>query len=389
MKICTKVLSLIHDFEIIFSPTFKRPYQLNLSVRKRGTQVLKLRHSILYTAQRHICQETPHPPQNGTQQRLASRKAKSSPTRAIALRLALILPMGLGVMLPAQAQTEMLPEVPVMPLLPHEDASFFSPESSSLSDPELGILRLEALNIVPSATEKPPVVYLIGQASYLQSDNILLSARDPINDGLFRVGASLLAVPQISDRTSLFASVGGNLARYNELTFFDYNQFAVNAGIRQRFLAETYGVLGWNHQQLFTKEGSIRFLDEHSLYGEINRRDYLSSEFVFDSFIQTRISFAQPETRSQFLNTAGVSLGYAPSRQFQAFLDYQFLYSQFTQQSRDDLYHQITGRLVYRPSQNMRLELFAGQSLGYSTAEFIDFDGFVFGINLGVNVPLF
>lgn len=270
----------------------------------------------------------------------------------------------------------------------HEDFSFSSQNPTS-SDPELGTLRLEELDIIPTEIEQPPTVYLIGQISYLQSDNILLSARDPINDGLFRVGASVLAVPELSDRTSFFASVGGSLARYNELTNFDYNQITVNTGIRQRLFAETYGLVGWSHQQLFTKRGSNRFLDEHSLYGEINRRDFLSSQVVLDTFYQSRISFADPDERSQFLNTAGISLGYAPTPQFQAFLDYQFLYADFTRQSRYDLYHQLTGRLVYRPSRNVRVELFSGQSFGHSSSENIDFNGFVFGVNLGVNVPLF
>lgn len=299
--------------------------------------------------------------------------------------------LGLGMIVTANttafAQTS-IPPFSETEFILHEDSSFLN-QTESLSDPELGTLRLEELNIIPTEVEQPPTVYLIGQINYLQSDNILLSARDPINNGLFRVGASVLAVPELSDRTSLFASVGGSLARYNELTNFDYNQITVNTGIRQRLFTETYGIVGWSHQQLFTKRGSNRFLDEHSLYGEINRRDFLSPQVVLDTFYQSRISFADPDERSQFLNTAGISLGYAPSSQFQAFLDYQFLYADFTRQSRYDLYHQVTGRLVYRPSTNLRIELFGGQSFGYSSNESIDFNGFVFGVNLGVNVPLF
>ncbi len=308
------------------------------------------------------------------------------------LQLAIIGSFGVGIVgltanNPAFAQTT-VPNWSEAEFRLHEDNSILR-QTESLSDPELGILRIEELDIIPTEVEQSPTVYLIGQINYFQSDNILLSARDPINDGLFRVGASVLAIPELSDRTSLFASVGGSLARYSELANFDYNQITVNTGIQQRLFANTYGIVGWSHQQLFTKRGSNRFLNEHSLYGGINRRDILSSRAVLDTFYQSRISFADPDERSQFINTAGISLGYTPSSQFQAFLDYQFLYADFTRQSRYDLYHQVTGRLVYRPSPNMRIELFSGQSFGYSSNENINFDGFVFGVNLGFNVPLF
>lgn len=387
MKVYNNILYLMPDFAVGFTAIFSSRLLLRLLLKNRNIHPVKICHFLL-TVKKPFRQDTPHPPLEIKQLPRVSRTAKPLKKGAIALGSTLIFGLNWGVVVPeANAQTEAPLESPVIPLAPHEDSNFFDQQDPS--DPELGILRLEELNIVPTTVAKPPVVYLITQASYLQSDNILLSARDPINDGLFRVSASVLAVPPLSDRTSVFASIGGSLARYSELTFFDYNQFLVNAGIRQRFLSETYAVLGWSHQQLFTKRGSNRFLDEHSLYGEINRRDYLSSQVIFDSFVQTRISFAQPAERSQFLNTAGVSFGYAPSSQFQAFLDYQFLYSEFTQQNRQDLYHQLTGRLVYRPSQNLRLEMFAGQSFGSSSFESIDFNGFVFGINLGVNVPLF
>jgi hypothetical protein len=345
-----------------------------LSLARAGTKSKQLRHSFLFT------------------QLLRRHRDSLKPTAIAASGFV----VAIGLLVPA-ARANTSPTFPTFSAqvettefeaLPHEDRDF-PPASESFSDPELGTLRLEELNIVPASIEKPPVVYFIGQVGYLKSDNILLSARDPINDGLFRAGASLLAVPEISDRTALFASVGANLARYDELTSFDYNQFSANAGIRQRFFAETYGILGWSHQQLFTKRGGNRFLDEHSLYAEINRRDLLAPQIVFDTFYQTRMSFADPDERSQFLNTAGVSLGYVPSSQFQAFLDYQFLYASFTQQDRNDRYHQLTGRLVYRPSDNTRLELFGGRSFGNSSNESIDFNGFVFGASFGFNVPLF
>ncbi len=271
----------------------------------------------------------------------------------------------------------------VLPL-PSENPSELDQRLSE--DPELGILRLRELPAPPPPSQ--PAVYLLGGAGYFRSNNIF-SGVDPVDDGLFRTGLTLLAVPSLGPQTSLFASVGGNIFRYNDLSEYDYNELRFNAGIRQRIGNRSYGELGWNNRQLFSKDGGNRFLNDHSAYLELGRRDLLAERLTLDTYYQLRLSFANPRDRSQVINSVGASLSYNLSPSLLLALDYQFAFADFTQQEREDKYHQLLARMNYTLSPNSRLYLFGGKSFGSSSDSEIDFDGLVFGLGVDFSLTLF
>lgn len=271
----------------------------------------------------------------------------------------------------------------VLPL-PPENPSQTQPGLGE--DPELGILRLRELPVPPPPSQ--PAVYLLGGAGYFRSNNIF-SGVDPVDDGLFRTGLTLLAVPSIGPQTSLFASVGGNIFRYSDLSEYDYNELRFNAGIRQQIGNRSYGELGWNNRQLFSKDGGDRFLNDHSAYLELGRRDLLAERLTLDTYYQLRLSFANPSDRSQVINSVGASLGYNLSPSLLLALDYQFAFADFTQQEREDQYHQLLARMNYTLSPNSRLYLFGGKSFGSSSDSNINFDGLVFGLGVDFSLTLF
>ena len=259
-------------------------------------------------------------------------------------------------------------------------------QPSKGQDPELGNLRLRELAAPPPPSQ--PSVYLLGGVGYFRSNNIF-SGVDPVDDGLFRTGLTLLAVPALGPKTSLLASVGGNITRYSERSLYDYNELNFNLGIRQRLGSRAYGELGWNNRQLFSRDSGDRFLDDHSVYLELGRRDSLTNQLSLDTFYQARLSFANPSNRSQVINYLGASLNYAPSPSLEVALDYQFAIADFTKQDRLDLYHQLIARLSYTLSRNSRFYLFGGHSFGHSSDSSINFDGLVFGAGVDFNLSLF
>ncbi|MEW6493209.1 MAG: hypothetical protein AB1589_12000 [Cyanobacteriota bacterium] len=272
----------------------------------------------------------------------------------------------------------------VLPLPPENPSETEQPASGE--DPELGILRLRELPAPPPPSK--PAVYLLGGAGYFRSNNIF-SGVDPIDDGLFRTGLTLLAVPSLGPQTSLFASVGGNIFRYSDLSEYDYNELRFSAGIRQQIGSRSYGELGWNNRQLFSEDGGDRFLNDHSAYLELGRRDLLAERLTLDTYYQLRLSFANPSDRSQVINSVGASLGYNLSPSLLLALDYQFAFADFTQQEREDQYHQLLARMNYTLSPNSRLYLFGGKSFGSSSDSEIDFDGLVFGAGVDFSLTLF
>ncbi|NJN88107.1 MAG: hypothetical protein HC881_19695 [Leptolyngbyaceae cyanobacterium SL_7_1] len=154
--------------------------------------------------------------------------------------------------------------------------------------------------------------------------------------------------------------------------------------------------LGWSNQQLYIASDDIpgfsrgkRFLDDHAVRLEISRRDQLAKKLSLNSFYQLRASFAQPEDRSRIINVIFLSLNYDITPKLQLGLDYQFAAANFTQQTRTDLYHQVLTRLTYTTFRNAQLSVYGGFSSGSSTASGINFDGFLLGVGLSVNLTLF
>ncbi|HEY9596913.1 MAG TPA: outer membrane beta-barrel protein [Cyanophyceae cyanobacterium] len=262
-----------------------------------------------------------------------------------------------------------------------------SEQPSNGEDPELGRLRLRELEPPPPPPSEP-TVYLLGGVDYLRSNNIF-SGIDPVDDGLFSAGLTLLAVPSLGNGTSLFAAVSGNVIRYSYLGEYDYNELQLSLGVRQQMGRHTYGTVGWSNRQLFEQDRGDRFLNEHSVYLELGRQDSLTQQLTLNTFYQFRLSFADPTDRSQVIHYLGASLDYDLLPSLQLTLDYQFALADFTRQERLDNYHQLLTRLTYRMSSNSQIYLFGGYSFGDSSDSAIDFDGLVFGIGADVSLPLF
>ncbi|AFZ18263.1 hypothetical protein [Allocoleopsis franciscana] len=275
-------------------------------------------------------------------------------------------------------------EVEVQPS-PNENSSE-SQQPGSSEDPELGKLRLRELPAPPPPSK--PAVYLLGGVGYFRSNNIL-SGIDPIDDGVFRAGLTLLATPSLGPDTTLLAAVGGNINRYGELSVYDYDELNFNLGLRQKIGSRSYGEVGWSNRQLFSQNSGDRFLNDHSLYLELGRRDVLAKQLTLDTFYQLRVSLANPSDRSGVSNYVGASLGYTPIPPLEVALDYQFAFADFTQQERQDQYHQLLARMSYTLTPNSRAYLYAGSSFGDSSRPDIDFDGFVFGAGVNFNLTLF
>ena len=268
---------------------------------------------------------------------------------------------------------------------PRENSSE-SQQPASGEDPELGKLRLRELPPPPAPSK--PAVYLLGGVGYFRSNNIF-SGIDPIDDGLVTAGLTILAAPSLGPKTSVFASVGGDIFRYSDQAQYDYDQLNFNLGIRQQIGSRTYGEVGWNNRQLFSQDSGDRFLNDHSLYVGLGRRDVLAKQVTLDTFYQLRLSMANPSDRSQVINSVGASLGYTPIPPLQVALDYQFAFADFTQQERQDQYHQLLARLTYTLTPNSRAYLYGGRSFGHSSDPYINFDGFIFGAGVNFNLTLF
>ncbi len=279
-----------------------------------------------------------------------------------------------------------------------------SPESDS--DRELGLrVRLRPLEQQLPPIEQPiipkfkPIGYLQGRVGYFQTTNIFSSNDSPIEDGLIISGLTLAsAYFPLGPKTFLNGSIDGNLIRYINQSQYHYNQVRFNLSIYQHISQRMFGEVSWSNQQLFYANNSDRpdnfkagdrLLNENSLQLSLGRRDPLTPKLTLDSFYELSVNFADPLSRNRVINTFWVSLNYYLQKPLQVGINYQGNFSDFTQRDREDQFHRLFGHLNYRISDTSNLNVQAGRSLGSSTAENIDFDGWFFSINYSLQLGQF
>jgi hypothetical protein len=257
----------------------------------------------------------------------------------------------------------------------------------AVGDPELGNLRLRDRPIDP--IPDPPTVFAFATVDYFRSDNILLDARDPVNDGIFRSSVGLFAVPELSEDTLLIAAVEGSLSRYGDLTDLDYNDIRVQTGLRHYFSNDLYASLDWTHSQLFDKDEGDRFLTDNAVRLALDGQLPLSDRTEIEGFYQVRFSFSDPSDRSRMVHSIGTALNHELADDLTASLDYRLNWTDFLERDRQDTSHQIVAELTYDLNDVVRFIVFGGYSLGQSSEPTVDFDGTVFGVGIDLQVPLF
>lgn len=283
---------------------------------------------------------------------------------------------------------------------------------SGATDPDLGILRLQERPTpeIPIAVPTPPrqpSAFLIARTDYFKTSNVL-SSIDPVDDGLIRTGLTLFYAPPIGPRTFLVTSIDANLLRYAKIGRVNgggsanYDELRFRAGIFYRITPRLSGEIGWSNQQLFRSAtglqqifGGGRFFSDQSIRVELSRQDTLSPRLALGTFYLFRWSIADPNNATTTLRSSRVyntfisTLSYSFSPKLLTALDYQFTWTHFLQQDRDDIYHQLAARVTYTVSPRAQLNIFSGFSFGHSTERTIDFNGFIFGAGLVFNVPIF
>ncbi|MEH2420391.1 MAG: hypothetical protein V7K48_05420 [Nostoc sp.] len=278
------------------------------------------------------------------------------------------------------------------------------PESDSNRELGLRVRLLPLEQQPPPPTEQAivkfkPIGYLQAHVGYFQTNNIFSSNDRPIEDGLIISGLTLAsAYFPLGSKTYLNSSIDGNLIRYINQSEYHYNQVRFNLSIYQQLSQRMYGEISCSNQQLFYANNSDRpnsfkagdrFLNENSLDLSLGRRDPLTSKLTLDSFYELSINFADPLSRNRIINSFWVSLNYYLQNPLQVGIDYQANFSDFTQRDREDQFHRIFGHLNYRISDISNMNVQAGVSLGSSTAENIDFDGWFFSINYNLQLGQF
>ncbi|MCV3213407.1 hypothetical protein OGM63_07685 [Plectonema radiosum NIES-515] len=280
--------------------------------------------------------------------------------------------------------------------LPESDSSLEIEIIAKPIDLPPPIEQLPPPPIAKPVTKFKPIGSLRGYLGFFGTNNIFSSEVDRMQDGLVFTGLTLASAPlALGSKTFLSAGIDGNLIFYIDQSQFNYNQVRFYVSIYQQLSRRMYGELGWSNQQLFyAKDGDFfsagdRFLNENSVHLSVGRRDPLTQKLVLDSFYELRLNFADPDSRNRINNSLLLSLSYYWLKSLQVGLDYQFNLSDFTLRQREDQYHRLYTHLTYGISDSTNVSLQGGVSLGGSTDQNINFDGWFFSLNYNFELGKF
>jgi hypothetical protein len=272
-------------------------------------------------------------------------------------------------------------------------------------DADLGVIQIRPAPLEPPPSAKPKSLYLLGRLDYFYSSNVY-SATDLLGDGFIRTGLSLYYAPALRPSTYFIGSINANLVRYGRFSDLNYNEWLIRAALSQQMTARMWGQVGWSTQNLSTAPAGFQnifvgenFFKDNNLFLEVSRTDPLGQRFSLYTFYQLRWSIANRSFNDRLLNTFFSSLSYQLSPSWSSAIDFLFYWSHYTNQQRDDLVYQLLARTTYNITSNVQFNLFGGGSLGGSSENEIgfgakgtsqlDFNSWLFGVNLVFNVPLF
>ena len=272
--------------------------------------------------------------------------------------------------------------------------------NSQDTNDEIGVILIrpkpQALPpIKPVRQPVPKSLYLTGRVDYFQNSNVLASPM-PQSEGAVRSALSLYYAPALGPKTFLLATAEASLLRYGTLSRLNSDELRIKVGVYHQWTPAISTELGWSYYQLSAAPAGIqqvfqgkRFFNEHSLRFDLVRQDALNPSVSLTTLYQLRWNLAGDVDRyDRLVNNAIASLSYKLSPRTQAALDYQYSWTHFTQQSRDDHAHFFGTRLSHSVSDRVQVSAFGGRNFGSSSESRVNLAGWIFGVGLGFNVPI-
>jgi hypothetical protein len=271
-------------------------------------------------------------------------------------------------------------------------------QSPSDGDSDLGEILIRPNPPIPPKP-KPTIVskslYLIGRLDYFHNGNVLASPI-PEEEGALRSAISLYYAPALGPKTVLLATAEASMLRYNNLARLNSDELRFKAGIYHQWTSKVSTEVGWSYYQLSSAPAGVqqvflgkRFFNEHSLRFDLVRQDALGPQMSLATLYQLRWNLAgDVENYDRVVNNGIVSLNYKLSPRTQAAVDYQYSWTHFTQQTRDDHSQYLGARMSHSVNDRIQVNAFGGRNFGTSSETRVNLSGWIFGVGIGFNLPV-
>lgn len=259
----------------------------------------------------------------------------------------------------------------------------------------------------PSAPSNPGSS--LPQASEYKEKKIQLLLRSSLNTNSdisstipartqFTNSAILEITPNLSPSLNLIGELEGRFVRFTKSS--GYNSLNTKLGFQQKIGNQMYGQLAWLRKDLYgTGETNdlVENIAQLSLYredsiAEISGKN-LSLNSRYDFLVILANTIFENNQNDRFSHQVGLSLNYDFSPQLRGMLSYRTIIDDFINGNDLDARHQFTIQAIYKFNRNKFISGSASYLFGSFTDQIENFgqelDGFSFGINIGINLPLF
>ena len=119
------------------------------------------------------------------------------------------------------------------------------------------------------------------------------------------------------------------------------------------------------------------------------RQDSLAERLRLDSSYEVRARFTDPSEQQRIVNSLGARFAYDVTPKLRTGVEYRLVLEDFTQQNRFDVEHVAKLTTTYNFSRDVFLNGFFSYLFGSSSDDSIDINNLSFGLNIGINLPLF
>lgn len=255
-------------------------------------------------------------------------------------------------------------------------------------DPELGDLRMEEKDILDdierlAIPKKPATTYLNLNASYLRKANIVSGVKIP-NESYFSTSATLFNSTRMSDRTYLISSLSVSAANFTTNRKFNYTEIQPQVGVYQQIgsasYASAYVAHSFQQGDLVQSESSAKLILGNTLP--------LSKTLDARTFYELRYSFGDAD-RSRVQNSFYNSIAWKVAPRTTISIDNQAIFSSYTQASQSDFFAFSALSLRQSLSPSTSLNAFAGYNWLRSSKNYLDAQGYVFGVGITHQQALF
>ncbi len=242
--------------------------------------------------------------------------------------------------------------------------------------------------------KKESSVYLSGSVGFTNSENILFSPINPIEDGTFGSSIGVIAVPKIGRDLRLLLGIHQGSVRYSKFRALNLDFKSLSTGLIWEANPQTTASLLGFGTALYSFPANKEIFSDLGFIANIRHGIPLSQDMIFTVVAQSESHNATSNSTpinlfSRYSHSISATLKALLLPKLNVNLGYQIKFDDYSYQRRNDINNQVSLRLEYPISPQLQISYLANYNFNGSSNQFSNYGAFSTGLELSTLVPLF